>query len=71
MVVKFLLKAIRKFGNTSRKLMAVYILFSSANVDLARREINHYNLVFSQPSYFVFVRSKVTEPKQSCSQPEA
>lgn len=55
----------------NRKIMAVYNLLSPAEVDLALRERNHYKLVFSQPIYFLIVRSKVTEPKQSCSQPEA
>lgn len=55
----------------NRKIMAVYNLLSPAEVDLALRERNHYKLVFLQPIYFLIVRSKVTEPKQSCSQPEA
>lgn len=55
----------------NRKIMALYNVYASAEVDLARREKNHYNLVSSQPIYFVLARSKVTEPKQSCSQPEA
>jgi len=60
----------QSFIEDNRKTVAVYNLFSSAEVDLVRCERNHYNLVFSQPIYFLFVRSKVTEPKQN-SQPEA
>ena len=52
------------FIDDNRKTVAGYNLFSSAEVELARRERNHYNLVFSQPIYFLLVRSKVIEPKQ-------